>query len=228
MSESSFSVSGGVDFAYQKQAGLTLLPDHVRLVFKGGVSVTIGAKITTNGSVSYSFPPKTYDSLPLGTIIVPAGPVPIPILVTLVFRGSGSVALSDMTTMHEAVTGAFQMSAGVDYTAAGGTTGVFDPQGLVHDAPVTSAALRFSILGAAGPTVSIAPSIGVQVATTGGDAGAQVSGVYGISAALGGELTVFDHEIKGVSVTLFNYTGSFPLCGAGSLVCSGGPLTASK
>ncbi len=55
MSESSFSVSGGVGFAYEKAPGLTLLPDHVRLVFTGAMGITVGAKITTTGSVTYLF-----------------------------------------------------------------------------------------------------------------------------------------------------------------------------
>ena len=89
------------------------------------------------------------------------------------------------------------------------------------------ATLKFSLLGVAGPSVTVAPSVGVQVSPA-GDGGSQVVGTYGLATLLGGSLTVFDHTLTGLNLTLFSVSGTFPPCLPGSLVCSGGPIVASK
>jgi hypothetical protein len=242
-SESSLSVSGGVDFEYTKLPGLTLLPQHLRLVFSGGLNVTAGAKLSTTGALSYSLPTYSYaPEIPLGTIVFYAGYVPIPVVVTVGFDADATFALSTSAILHEAVTAALNMSAGVDYTSSGGATGVFTHTALINHAPFTvtgnvagtftlyplEPVLHFRVLGIAGPAVSLSPYIGVQVLNPSGDAGTQVNGIYGLRSFLSGDLSIFNDKLAGLSITLFNLTGSFPSCAATSLVCSGGPIVGTS
>ena len=46
--------------------------------------------------------------------------MPIPVVITLGITGSANFSLDGQTNLHEAVTGAFQLSAGFDYTDTGG------------------------------------------------------------------------------------------------------------
>jgi hypothetical protein len=241
-SESSLAVSGGVDFEYTKLPGFTLLPQHIRLVFSGALNIVAGAKLTTTGAVSYSLPTHTYGGeLVLGTILFEAGPIPIPVVVTLDFEADATLSLSTSSFLLEAVSAAFDLSAGVDYTASGGATGVFTHTALVNYQPFTvtgnvagtftlyplEPTLHFLVLGLAGPSVSFSPYIGMTVANP-SSGPATVSGIYGLRSFLSGDLEVFNEKLAGLSITLFNLTGSFPGCTDKAVVCSGGPIVGTS
>ena len=239
-SESYFRVSGGIDFSYQKISTFDLLPKHLRMVLNGGITAKAGAKVTASGSVYYNTPEVEYgEDIPLGTVIVTAGPIPIPIVISLGFAGSANVSLDTETTLHEAVTGSFQLQSGFDYTDSGGMTGVSSHKELINHDPFTvnpdvsgsfrlyplSATLNFAIFDAAGPFLELDPYLGLEVdkaETAGG--GATIKGLYGLEGHFGGDMTIFHKKLTGLDLTLFDVNGTFGACKTSDLVCSAGPV----
>jgi hypothetical protein len=228
--ESYFRLSGGVNFAYSMRHWYDPLPKHLRLVLSGGISTRFGAKIGATAAVDYSAPEIEYGQHTLGTIVVTAGPIPIPIVIVMKFSGGASVGLDAKATLHDSVTAAFKLQAGFDYTSSSGLKGVSSLSRTVSHDPLVVGAdvtgdvrlypldteVEFRMFDLAGPSLGVNPYVGLQATRSTTD-GVKVEGIYGVALHAGGDISVLHHTLAGIDVTLADIQGTFPACSSSSV-----------
>ncbi len=202
-SESYLTVGTGIEFSidYSLADGLTAF----KLAAVGDVTAHIGAVLKAQASVDYTSPDVEWvPEVLLGVFWFQAGPVPIPVAVTVKVTANVAIEVGGEFDMHAGATLSASIEEGVQYSN-GQMSLVNNPQyGVTWNPPsvteadvsvdVTEYPMNFvfamKLLDAAGPTIEFDPfeKITAKVGTN----GAEVNGSFGIECEVGGEVEILD------------------------------------